>query len=56
MNGTQDGLRTKLMENGMSWEEAQDEIDNLASDAYDREQDRLAEQHFMEKANERETV
>ena len=55
MNGT-DGLRLKLMENGMSWEEAQDEIDNLSSDAYDREQDRLAEQHFGEKSNERTTI
>lgn len=56
MNETQDGLRMKLMENGMSWEEAQDEIDNLSSDAYDREQDRLAEQHFRGQANERTTI
>lgn len=53
MNYTEEGLRRRLMEGGMSWEEAQDEVDGLASDAYDREQDRLAEEHFKEKANER---
>lgn len=52
MSVMEDSLRLKLMEKGMSWEEAEDEIDNLASDAYDREQDRLAEEHFRETANE----
>lgn len=56
MNETQDGLRMKLMENGMSWEDAQDEIDNLSSEAYDREQDKLAEQHFRGQSNERTTI
>jgi len=46
---TEDQLRRRLIENGMTWDEAEDEIASLASDAYDREQDRLAEEHFLNK-------
>ena len=42
-------LRQKLLRDGMSWGEAEEEIANRASDAYDQEQDRRAEEYF--KAN-----
>lgn len=45
----EDQLRRRLIEDGKTWDEAQDEIDSLASDAYDREQDRLAEEYFRNK-------
>jgi hypothetical protein len=45
----EDQLRRRLIEDGKTWDEAQDEIDSLASDAYDAEQDRLAEEHFRNK-------
>ncbi len=45
----EDHLRRRLIENGMTWEEAEEEIASLASDAYDREQDRLAEEYFKNK-------
>jgi hypothetical protein len=45
----EDQLRRRLIEGGKTWDEAQDEIDSLASDAYDAEQDRLAEEYFRNK-------
>jgi hypothetical protein len=40
-------LRRNLMErHDMTWDEAEDELNNRASDAYDREQDRKAEEYF----------
>jgi len=45
----EDQLRRRLIEDGMTWEEAEEEIASLASDAYDREQDRLAEEYFRNK-------
>jgi hypothetical protein len=37
------------MRDGMSWDEAEEEIANRASDAYDQEQDRRAEEHYQHK-------
>jgi hypothetical protein len=33
----------------MTWDEAEDELNNRASDAYDQEQDRKAEEYFNAK-------
>jgi hypothetical protein len=45
-------MRRRLMDGGMTYDEADAELDSRASDAYDQEQDRKAEQYFKEKANE----
>lgn len=40
-------LRQRLMQqHDMSWDEAQEEISNRASDAYDQEQDRRSEERY----------
>jgi hypothetical protein len=38
--------RNLLMSQGMTWDEAEAELKNLASDAHDQEQDRRAEEYF----------
>lgn len=45
-------LRQRLLDAGYTWDEAEDKLADIASDEYDDEQDRKAEQHFKEKANE----
>ena len=45
-------LRQRLLDAGYTWDEAEDKLADIASDEYDDEQDRRAEQHFKEKANE----
>lgn len=45
-------LRQRMIDAGRTPEEVEDRLSDLASDAYDDEQDRKAEQHFKEKANE----
>jgi len=44
--------RQRLLDAGYTWDEAEDKLADIASDEYDDEQDRKAEQHFKEKANE----
>ena len=39
-------MRNRLMEQGYTWDEAEQQVMNWASDAYDREQDSKAEEHF----------
>ena len=47
-----ESLRQRLLDAGYTWDEAEDKLADIASDEYDDEQDRKAEQHFKEKANE----
>jgi len=44
--------RQRLLDAGYTWEEAEDKLADIASDEYDDEQDRKAEQHFKEKPND----
>jgi hypothetical protein len=44
-------MRNKLLNNGHTWEEAEAELDDWASDEYDREKDYQAE----EKANAKQS-
>ena len=41
--------RQRLLDAGYTWEEAEDKLADLASDAYDDEQDRKAEEYFANK-------
>jgi hypothetical protein len=50
MNNPQQ-LRNRLMEQGYTWDEAEQQVMDWASDAYDQEQDRKAEEHFKGKTN-----
>jgi hypothetical protein len=45
-------MRNLLMEQGYTWDEAEQQVMDWASDAYDQEQDRKAEEHFKGKTNE----
>lgn len=47
-----ENLRQRLLDAGYTWDEAEDKLADIASDEYDDEQDRRAEQHFKEKAND----
>jgi hypothetical protein len=42
-------LRQRLLDAGYTWDEAEDKLADIASDAYDDEQDRRAEEHFANK-------
>ncbi len=46
MNNPQQ-LRNRLMEQRYSWDEAEQQVMDWASDAYDREQDRRADEYFL---------
>jgi hypothetical protein len=43
--------RKKLMDGGKTWEEAEDELSDMASDAYDRWKDEQAERLVDERDN-----
>jgi hypothetical protein len=43
--------RKKLMDGGRTWEEAEDELSDMASDAYDRWKDEQAERLADERDN-----
>jgi hypothetical protein len=47
---TEHQLRQHLLEDGLLQEEAENEVSAWAEDAYDRDQDYKAEQHFSEKS------
>jgi hypothetical protein len=47
---TEHQLRQRLLEDGLSQDEAENEVSAWANDAYDRDQDYKAEQHFSEKS------
>jgi hypothetical protein len=44
--------RQRLLDEGYTYDEVEDKLSDHASDAYDDEQDRRAEQHFKEKAED----
>lgn len=44
--------RQRLLDEGYTYDEVEDKLSDHASDAYDIEQDRKAEEYFKEKANE----
>jgi len=44
--------RQRLLDAGYTWDEAEDELADRASDAYDREKDRKVEDYFKEKAKD----
>ena len=46
MNNPQQ-LRNRLMEQGYTWDEAEQQLMDWASDAYDQEQDRKADEYFL---------
>jgi hypothetical protein len=41
--------RGRLLDAGYTWDEAEDDLADRASDAYDQEKDRRAEEHFAKK-------
>lgn len=44
-----ENLRQRLLDAGYTWDEAEDRLADIASDEYDDEQDRRAEEHFANK-------
>jgi hypothetical protein len=42
-------LRQRLLDAGCTWDEAEDKLADIASDEYDDEQDRRAEEYFAKK-------
>jgi len=42
-----ENLRQRLLDAGYTWDEAEDKLADIASDEYDDEQDRKAEEHFL---------
>jgi hypothetical protein len=47
---TEQQLRQRLLDDGLTQDEAESEVSAWAEDAYDRDQDYKAEQHFESKS------
>jgi len=47
---TEQQLRQHLLDDGLTQDEAESEVSAWAEDAYDRDQDTKAEQHFESKS------